>query len=102
VHCKCPLLGVKRTSIFATHTSAFGPKWDLPRVRTSPHLAHAASFAIEFLQDYFRERWCRIIAQLHLAGGATRKGDVNHSSSNPVAAVNGMAIFVRTADVDVY
>ena len=93
----------------ALHISAFdpkltsdGPKRDVPRVRTSPHLAHAASFAIEFLQDYFRERWCRIIAQLHLAGGATRKGDVNHSSSNPVAAVNGVAIFVRTADVDVY
>ena len=30
LHCKCPLLGVKRTCRFALHMSAFDPK------RTSP------------------------------------------------------------------
>ena len=29
VHCTCPLLGVKRTCLFALHMSAFGGKADI-------------------------------------------------------------------------
>jgi len=63
-------------------------------------LAHSASFAIEFLQHYFRE--CRSwgIAKRRFTRSAVRKCDVNRFSGNPVAAVNGVAIFISTADFD--
>src|SRR5262249_38508442 len=45
VHCKCPLLGVKRTCLFALHMSAYDPKRTLPGYPLRTHPRRGASDA---------------------------------------------------------
>ena len=71
-------------------------------MRVGAKLAHAPSFSIQFLQNYFRKRWSWGIAQLSFTAGAIRQCDVNNSSGNSVAPANWVAIFVSTADLDFY
>jgi hypothetical protein len=63
-------------------------------------LTHSTFFAVELLQENFRERWRWGIAQLGFGGTAVRECDVNNSGGNSVSATDDTAVFGGTANVD--
>lgn len=92
--------GPKRHVAQADERLLLGEERTLQAIPPHRELTQVTPFTVEFLQNYFRERWSRSVAQGSFGGRAVRKCDVNNSGSNSVGPANWTTVVIGTADVD--